>query len=218
MTPCEKVSQLLTLARSTPFVGERESAVRLARSLFNKHRLTDAHLRWELLSAVRLEVGPEPARARAADPVGPFDDQDWTRWREWVAREQAEQERWTRAWMKHAQQHKRAGPARPRTGAATKKGTSRQGQRRNASGLRGRQRKWVRVSGHASARTIWGVPSYTREIATRLVTFTCAWCQTAVQQQRFPGPTPAYCSADCKASAQREQTRERVRRFRERHR
>ncbi len=29
MTPCEKVAQFLALARSTPFVGERESAVRL---------------------------------------------------------------------------------------------------------------------------------------------------------------------------------------------
>jgi len=207
-----KVAQLLTLARSTPFVGERESAVRLARALFNKHRLTDAHLRWELLSALGLDAGPEPARARAADPVGPFDDQDWTRWREWVAQEQAEQDRWTRAWMKHAR------AARPRAHAGAKKGTGRQGQRRNASGLRGRQRQRVRVSGHVSVRTLWGVPSYTREIATRLVTFTCAWCQTTVQQQRFPGPTPAYCSADCKADAQRGQTRERVRRFRERHR
>ncbi len=45
MTPHEKVAQLLALARSTPFAGERETAVRLARILFNKHRLTDAHLR-----------------------------------------------------------------------------------------------------------------------------------------------------------------------------
>jgi hypothetical protein len=40
----EKVRQLLALARSTPFAPERESAVRLARTLFNKYRLTDAHL------------------------------------------------------------------------------------------------------------------------------------------------------------------------------
>jgi len=218
MTPCEKVAQLLALARSTSFAGERESAVRLARTLFNKHRLTDAHLRWELLRALGLEAGAEPARARAADAVGTSDDQDWARWREWMAAEQAEQDRWTRAWMKHAQQRQHARAARPRPHAGAKKGTGRQGQRRNASGQRGRQRKWVRVRGHISARTLWGVPGYTREIATRLVTFTCAWCQTTVQQQRFPGPAPAYCSADCKADAQREQTRERVRRFRERHR
>jgi len=218
MTPCEKVAQLLALARSTPCVGERESAVRLARTLFNKHRLTDTHLRWELLTALGLEAGAEPARARAADAVGTSDDQDWARWREWMAAERAEQNRWTRAWMKHAQQCKRADPARPRARTGTKKGTGRQGQRRGASGRGGRQRKWVRVRGHASARTTWGVPSYTREIATRLITFTCVWCQTTIQQQHFPGPVPAYCSAACKADAQREQTRERVRRFRERRR
>ncbi len=40
MTPCEKVAQLLALARSTLFVEERESTVRLARTLFNKPSYT----------------------------------------------------------------------------------------------------------------------------------------------------------------------------------
>jgi len=166
MTPCEKVAQLLTLARSTPFVGERESAVRLARTLFNKHRLTDAHLRWELLSALGLEAGPEPARPQASSSAGTADGEDWAAWREWMAAEQAEQERWTRAWMKRAQRRQRPSPARPRRRAsATKTGTQR---RRGTSGRAGRQSKRVRVRGHASARTVWGVPSYTREIATRV--------------------------------------------------
>ncbi len=215
MTPCEKVAQLLALAHSTPFVAERESAVRLARTLFNKHRLTNAHLRWELLSALGLESGAEPERARAAEPVGTSDDQDWARWREWMAAEQAEQERWTRAWMTRAQQRQRPSPARPQPRASSpKKGTQR--RRRGTSGRAERQSKRVRVQGHASARTMWGVPSYTREIATRPIRFTCAWCQDTVTQQRFPGPLPAYCSETCKTEAQRAQTRERVRRYRER--
>ncbi len=44
MTPAEKVAQLLALARSTSFASERARAVGLARTLFNKYRLTDAHL------------------------------------------------------------------------------------------------------------------------------------------------------------------------------
>jgi len=60
------------------------------------------------------------------------------------------------------------------------------------------------------------VTSYTREIATRPIRFTCAWCQDTVTQQRFPGPLPAYCSKTCKKEAQRAQTREGVRRYRER--
>jgi len=86
------------------------------------------------------------------------------------------------------------------------------------SGRAGRQSKRVRVQGYASARTVWGVPSYTREIAARPIRFTCAWCQATVTQQRFHGPLPVYCSEDCKKEAQRAQTRERVRRYRERQR
>jgi len=193
MTPAEKVAQLLALARSTPFASERETAVGLARTLFNTYRLTDARLRWDLLSALGLEAGPEPARPQASSSAGASEDEDWAAWREWMAAEQAEQERWTRAWMKRAQQRQRADPTRPRPRAsATQTGTQR--RRRGTSGRAGRHSKRVRVQGHASARTVWGVPSYTREIVTRPIRFTCAWCQDTVTQQRFPGPLPAYCS------------------------
>jgi len=216
MTPDEKVAQLLALARSTPFTSERETAVGLVRTLFNKYRLTDRRLRWDLLRALGLEAGPEPARPQASSPRGTSDEQDWAWWREWMATEQAEQERWTRDGMKRAQRRQRAAPAGARTRTGKRKGKKR--HRRGTSGLAGRQRKWVRVRGHTSARTVWGVPSYRREITTRPVSFTCIWCQITVTQQRFPGPVPVYCSADCKAAAQREQTRERVRRYRERQR
>ncbi len=217
MTPAEKVAQLLALARSTPFPSERETAVGLARTLFNTYRLTDRRLRWDLLKALGLEAGPEPARPQASSSAGTADGEDWAAWREWMAAEQAEQERWTRAWMKRAQRRQRPSPARSRPRAsATKKRTQR--RRWGTSGRAGRQSKRVRVQGHASARTVWGVPSYTREIATRPIRFTCAWCQDTVTQQRFPGPLPAYCSEDCTKDAQRAQTRERVRRYRERQR
>ncbi len=217
MTPAEKVAQLLALARSTSFASERETAVGLARTLFNKYRLTDARLRWDLLSALGLEAGPEPARPQASTAGTADGEEDWAAWREWMAAEQAEQERWTRAWMKRAQRRQRADPTRPRRRAsATKTGTQR--RRRGTSGRAGRQSKRVRVQGHASARTVWGVPSYTREIATRPIRFICAWCENTVTQQRFPGPLPAYCSEDCTKEAQRAQTRERVRRYRERQR
>jgi len=165
MTPAEKVAQLLALARSTSFASERETAVSLARTLFNKYRLTDPRLRWDLLSALGLEAGPEPARPQASSSAGTADgEEDWAAWRAWMAAEQAEQERWTRAWMKRAQQRQRADPTRSRPRAsATKTGTQR--RRRGTSGRAGRQSKRVRVQGHASARTVWGVPSYTREIA-----------------------------------------------------
>jgi len=218
MTPAEKVAQLLVLARSTSFASERETAVSLARTLFNKYRLTDARLRWDLLKALGLEAGPEPARPQASSSAGTADgEEDWAAWREWMAAEQAEQERWTRAWMKRAQRRQRAAPTRSRPRAsATTTGTQR--RRRGTSGRAGPHSKRVRVRGHASARTVWGVPSYTREIATRPIRFTCAWCQDTVTQQRFPGPRPAYCSEDCTKEAQRAQTRERVRRYRERQR
>ncbi len=202
MTPDEKVAHLLALARSTPFTSERETAIGLARPLFNKYRLTDARLRWDLLRALGLEAGPEPARSRAASPDGTSEGEDWAAWREWIAAEQAEQERWTRAWMKRAQRRQRANPAKPQPRAsAPKKGTQR--RRRGTLGRAGRQSKRVRVQGYASARTVWGVPSYTREIATRPIRFTCAWYQATVTQQRFPGPLPAYCSEDCKKETQR---------------
>ncbi len=93
MTPDEKVAQLLALASSTSFASERETAVSLARTLFNKYRLTDRRLRWDLLSALGLEAGPEPARPRASSSAGASAEEDWAAWREWMAAEQAEQER-----------------------------------------------------------------------------------------------------------------------------
>jgi len=217
MTPAAKVAQLLALARSTPFGSERETAVGLARTLFNKYRLTDARLRWDLLKALGLEAGPEPARSQASSSAGASAEEDWAMWREWMAAEQAEQERWTRAWVKRAQRRQRADPARSQPRASAPK-TRTQRRRRGTSGRAGRHSKRVRVQGHASARTVWGVPSYTREITTRPIRFICAWCQDTVTQQRFPGPIPAYCSEDCQKEAQRAQTRERVRRYRERQR
>lgn len=67
MKASEKVRQLLALARSTSFAPERESAVRLARTLFNKYRLNDAHLRWELLTALGHDAGPEPFQAQPSE-------------------------------------------------------------------------------------------------------------------------------------------------------
>ena len=134
MTPAEKVAQLLALARSTLFASERETAVGLARTLFNKYRLTDARLRWDLLRALGLEAGPEPA-LRASPSAGTADGEDWAAWREWMAAEQAEQERWTRAWMTRAQQRQRADPTRPRCRAsATKTGTQRRRRGDSPSG------------------------------------------------------------------------------------
>ncbi len=156
MTPDEKVAHLLALARSTSFTSERETAVSLARKLFNKYRLTDARLRWDLLRALGLEAGPEPARPQASSSAGASEDDAWAAWREWMAAEQAEQERWTRAWMKRTQRRQRADPTRPRPRAnATKKGTQR--RRWGTSGRAGRHSERVCVQGHASARTVWGV-------------------------------------------------------------
>jgi len=126
MTPDEKVAHLFALARSTSFTSERNTAVGLARTPFNKYRLIDTRLRWDLLRALGLEAGPEPACSRAASPDGTSEGEDWAAWRERMAAEQAEQERWTRAWMKRAQRRQRAGPARPQPRAsAPKTGTQR---------------------------------------------------------------------------------------------
>ena len=213
MTAREKVAQLLALARSTPFAGERETAVRLARTLFNKHRIADARLRWELLTALRLEAGPEPAPSQSPPAPAMPEETEWGWWAEWMAAEQADQERGTREGMKRRRRQQkttRAGQnARGRPRAETNSGS--RGTPRHR-----RKRVWVR--GHTSVRSFRRIPGYTREIATRPVMFTCTWCQDTVTQQRFPGPLPAYCSEGCKKEAQREQTRERVRRYRERQR
>ncbi len=135
MTPDEKLAQLLALARSTSFASERETAVGLARTLFNTYRLTDARLRRDLLRALGLEAGPPPARPQSSSSAGTADGEDWAAWREWMAAEQAEQEHWTRAWMKRAQQRQRADPTRPRRRAsATKTGTQRRRRGDSPSG------------------------------------------------------------------------------------
>ncbi len=46
MTVVEKIRQLLALAASTTFAGERDSALTKARLLFNKHKVADALVRW----------------------------------------------------------------------------------------------------------------------------------------------------------------------------
>jgi hypothetical protein len=65
-------------------------------------------------------------------------------------------------------------------------------------------------------------PAYERTWDTRTVTFQCAHCGETVTQERYPGPTPTYCGQECyeaaTAARRREQTRERVRRLRERRR
>jgi hypothetical protein len=217
----EKVRQLLALARSTPFAPERESAVQLARTLFNKYRLTDAHLRWELLSALGQDAGPEPFQARQEGPAmagsGTYGYTGTSWWERWTAAGPEEQERWSREWFVRWRRQQQAqgsadhdkdtpwpdepfSPRRPRSGGGP-------GRRR---------RKRVRVRSHWSQRSYLLIEDYTRTISTRPLTFTCRWCQRTVTQQRFPGPQPAYCSEDCRREAQREQTRERVRRYRAR--
>lgn len=63
-------------------------------------------------------------------------------------------------------------------------------------------------------------PAFERTWDTRPVTFQCAHCGQVVTQERYPGPTPTYCGRECQLAAtearRREQTRERVRRLRER--
>lgn len=60
-----------------------------------------------------------------------------------------------------------------------------------------------------------GLEPYQRMIQMRLVTFTCAWCQQEVTQQRYPGK-PRYCSEPCEQEATRAKTRTRVQRLRAR--
>lgn len=58
-----------------------------------------------------------------------------------------------------------------------------------------------------------GLAPYRRTVQMRLVTFTCAWCQQEVTQQRYPGK-PRYCSEPCEKEATRAKTRTRVQRLR----
>ena len=56
---------------------------------------------------------------------------------------------------------------------------------------------------------------YSRVIMARDVTFTCSRCEQEVTKVQFPGPTPRYC-APCAKEVEREKTRARVARLRER--
>jgi hypothetical protein len=58
-------------------------------------------------------------------------------------------------------------------------------------------------------------PAYLRQVSTRPVTFQCTVCKQTVTQERFPGPTPKYCSEDCAASALQAKNEERVHKQRE---
>jgi hypothetical protein len=60
------------------------------------------------------------------------------------------------------------------------------------------------------------LPIRIRRIQARLVTLTCAWCQTVAEVEHFPGPLPRYCSPDCRDEAQRFGAAERMRRMRHR--
>lgn len=59
-------------------------------------------------------------------------------------------------------------------------------------------------------------PAYERTVEQRLIPFVCEHCHTTVTQWRYPSRGPRYCSDACRNEAHREQTRERVRRYRER--
>lgn len=78
-----------------------------------------------------------------------------------------------------------------------------------------REQRTIVVAGKSDTRR-HPQRAYSRTIQTRPVTFVCARCQSTVTQQRFPGPTPRYCSAGCAEAAEAEQNRARVRRHRAR--
>ncbi len=120
---------------------------------------------------------------------------------EWFARWQRKQQA---AWAEEQKREREAERARRRTETRTQQ---RGGGRR--------KKRRVQVRRHWSSRTFFPIEDYTRTIMSRAVTFTCQWCGAVVTQQRFPGPTPAYCGEACATEARREQTRARVRRFRE---
>lgn len=56
----------------------------------------------------------------------------------------------------------------------------------------------------------------TRTISTRPVIYRCDWCGEEQTEERYPGPTPRYCSAACKREAQNTLAAARMRRHRER--
>jgi hypothetical protein len=60
------------------------------------------------------------------------------------------------------------------------------------------------------------LPTRIRRVQAQLVTLTCAWCQTVVEVEHFPGPLPRFCSQDCRDEAQRAGAAARMRRLRQR--
>ena len=74
----------------------------------------------------------------------------------------------------------------------------------------------VEVIGGSEAKERGQQPAYSREVFTKLVTFTCIVCGDTVTQQRYPGHTPLYCSEGCREVRVAEKTRERVAKHRER--
>ena len=60
------------------------------------------------------------------------------------------------------------------------------------------------------------LPTRIRRIQARLVTLTCAWCQTIAEVEHVPGPLPRYCSQDCRDEAQRAGAAARMHRLRQR--
>jgi LuxR family transcriptional regulator, maltose regulon positive regulatory protein len=71
------------------------------------------------------------------------------------------------------------------------------------------QQQTIRVFGQAQQ------PAYERTVAMREVSFTCIVCQKQVTQLRYPGPSPRYCSEDCRAERANILNQERVRKQRE---
>lgn len=76
----------------------------------------------------------------------------------------------------------------------------------------------VAVIGDEEAHVRGAAPAFQRTRRTREMTFTCAWCRQAATQHRYPSPKPMYCSKTCEQEAQREKTRIRVQRLREKRR
>ncbi len=212
MTVVEKIRQLLALAASTTFAGERDSALTKARLLFNKHKVADALLRWELLTALGQDAGPEPSRQGTAGAGATAEAEPGTAW--WEQAEAAEAEWFTR-WQRRQQAAWEAEQKRAREAERARQHARRAQTRTPQRGGGRRKKRRVQVRRHWSRRTFFPIEDYTRTIVSRAVTFTCQRCGAVVTQQRFPGPTPAYCGEDCAAAARREQTRARVRRFRE---
>jgi hypothetical protein len=77
------------------------------------------------------------------------------------------------------------------------------------------QSKTIEVYGDKEARKKNHIPAYQRQLATRSVTFTCGICKAIVTQERYPGPTPKYCSDGCIQAAADLRQEERVRKQRE---